>query len=85
MTELIGQLKTCLASQNSCLAGRAYHAECSTIKIYDGHHSHGQCYGHRTHPDHNGHVEEIEKGREYLAEAYFSQGDNKRQVTSYID
>ena len=53
--------------------------------VYDDLHSRGQGNGHKTHPKHNEHVEAIKKGREYLVEAWFSQGGSKRQVTSYRD
>ncbi len=75
----VGQIKTCLVSKNSGRAGQEYHApERSAVPIYCGYHSRGQGNGHQTHPKNNEHVEAIEKGREYLVEAWFSQGDSKR-------
>ncbi len=83
MTHLVNQ--TCLASENSGLMGREYHAERSAILTNYGHHPHGQRNGQQTHPNHHEHVEAIEKGRDYLPEAWFGQDDSKRQVTPYRD
>ena len=38
-------------------------------RIYNGHHPREQGNGHQTHPNYDKHVEAIERGRKYLAEA----------------
>jgi hypothetical protein len=47
--------------------------------------SHAQGNDPQTHSNHDEHVKEIEKGRDYLLEAWFSQKDSSPQVTTNRD
>lgn len=77
MTVRAGQITTCLVSENSALMGRRYHAlERSAIPIDYGYYPWGQANGRRAHPNNDEHIEAIEKGREYLVDAWFSQCDS---------
>jgi hypothetical protein len=61
------KITTCLVSKSSGLVVREYYdAECSAIPTYYDYGSHGQGTGHQTYPNHEEHIEAIERGREYL-------------------
>jgi hypothetical protein len=73
MTDRHEEDTTCLVSENSGLVGRGYHdPECIAIPIYYDYRSRGQGTGHQTYPNHDEHVEAVERGREYLEKACFS-------------
>ena len=73
------KITTCLVSENSGLGIQGYHApECIAIPIYYDYRPHGQGTGRQTHPNHDKHVEAIERGREYLEKVCFHQCDSKQ-------
>jgi predicted urease superfamily metal-dependent hydrolase len=47
--------------------------------------SHSQGSGPQTHSNHDEHVKEIEKGRDYLLEAWFSQDNSNPRVATNKD
>jgi hypothetical protein len=57
------KITTCLVSKSCGLAVREYHdPECIAVPIYY-YRSRRQGIGHKTHPNHEEHVEAIERGR----------------------
>jgi hypothetical protein len=78
------KITTCLVSENSGLAVRKYHApESISIPIYYDYRSHGQGTGRQTHPNHEEHVEAVERGREYLKKLV--SDETEQQMASYGD
>jgi hypothetical protein len=59
---------TCLASKNFGPVARGYRdPECiAIVPIYYDYRSRGQGTGHQTYPNHEEHVEAVERGRKYL-------------------